>query len=164
MELAVRLNDHGLITAATTPLTLVRVLTDGALPETTLPPAEDLHADDLPVGVRPNVLLGMVLRWSDLFDAARGMLEVEHRRVIERGAEHEIPGLLGHLSDPECWTGNLEAAARYTPTPGCRPLSWAPPGRRWHSRTTRGRWCTRAAGPWRTPAGTRRHREGEGHA
>jgi DNA-binding NarL/FixJ family response regulator len=117
MEHAVRLGDRRLLTAATTPLALVSFFAgEGLPPEMASPAPEDLYADDLPVGMRPNVLLGMVLRWSDRFDAARLLLEAEYRRVIERGCEHEVPGVLWHLSELECWTGNWELAATYAET------------------------------------------------
>src|SRR5215472_4112069 len=117
MELAVRVCDRRLVTAATTPVTLVRFFAGEGLPPDAIPHAPDnLYADDLPVGIRPNVLLGMVHRWSDRFDQARRLLQAEHRRVIERGFEHEVPGVLWHLSELECWTGNWELAASYAET------------------------------------------------
>lgn len=117
MEQAVRLGDSRLVTAATTPLALVRFFAGEELTPDAIPHApDDLYADDLPVGIRPNVLLGMVHRWSDRFDSARRLLQAEHRRVIERGFEHEVPGVLWHLSELECWAGNWELAASYAET------------------------------------------------
>jgi DNA-binding CsgD family transcriptional regulator len=114
LEHAQRLGDHRLVIAATAPLALVRFFAgEGLPPGLASPVPDDLYADDLPVGMRPNVLLSMVLRWSDRFDAARRLLEAEHRRVIERGCEHEVPGVVWHLSELECWTGNWELAAGY---------------------------------------------------
>jgi DNA-binding CsgD family transcriptional regulator len=117
MDQAERLGDRRLVTEAAGPLALVRLLMgEGRLPAGASRAPDDLGADDLPAGVRPNVLLGMMLRWSDQFDAARGLLEAEHRRAVEHGAEHEVPGVLWHLSELECWTGNWELAASYAET------------------------------------------------
>ncbi len=116
MGQAERLGDRRLVTEAAAPLALVRFLTGEGQPGGASRAPKDVAVDDLPAGVRPNVLLGMLLKWSDQFDAARGLLEAEHRRLIANGAEHEVPGVLWQLSELECWTGNWELAASYAET------------------------------------------------
>ncbi len=114
MEQAARLGDRRLVTGATGALALVRFFAgEGLPPELASRGPDDLYADDLPVGVRPNVLLGLALRWSDGHEAARRLLLAEYERLVERGLEHELPAVLWHLSDLECWTGSWELAASY---------------------------------------------------
>src|SRR5262249_61223216 len=96
------------------PLLLVDSLAGNGLRGDLVARARDAPpADELPVRLPPNLLVATVLKWSDRFDAARARLEAEHRRAVERGAEHELPGLLWGLAELECWAGRWALAARY---------------------------------------------------
>jgi len=114
MELAEGLGDPALVNEALGAVALVEFFSGNGLRSELLARArEDLPANDLPVGMRPNVLLAAILKWSDQFEAARQRLETERRRAEERGAEQDLPGLLWSMSELEGWTGHWTLAARY---------------------------------------------------
>jgi len=114
INLAEQVADPILLNQARAPLALVEFFSgNGVQADLVAGTRDDLPADDLPVGLRPNVLVGGILKWSDQFESARARLEAEYRRAVARGAEHELPGLLWSMSELECWTGHWKVAARY---------------------------------------------------
>jgi DNA-binding CsgD family transcriptional regulator len=114
LEQAECMRDHVLVNQAIGPVVLAEFLAGNGLRADLVAKArEDLPADELPVGMRPNALLATVLKWSDCFDAARLRLEAEYARAMERGAEQDLPSLLWGMAELECWTGCWKLAAGY---------------------------------------------------
>ena len=62
------------------------------------------------IDIRPGALFGMVLKWADRTAEARMLLTNEHRECAERGDPVSLSFVLFHLSELECWAGNLERA------------------------------------------------------
>jgi ATP/maltotriose-dependent transcriptional regulator MalT len=54
---------------------------------------------------------GVLLKWSDQFDAARTLLEELRAQLEERQEEGLIVPVYFQLGELECWTGNLASAA-----------------------------------------------------
>jgi DNA-binding CsgD family transcriptional regulator len=74
---------------------------------------EDSHGSELPPTSSPRLSLAQQLLWTDDFEGARPLLERQHRRALERGAEADREGILFHLVELECRAGNLDRADRY---------------------------------------------------
>jgi DNA-binding CsgD family transcriptional regulator len=74
---------------------------------------EDSLEHGLPPYSSPRVSLAQQLLWTDEFEDARPLLERQHRRALERGAEAERAAILFHLVELECRGGNLDRADRY---------------------------------------------------
>ncbi len=55
----------------------------------------------------------MIYKWADQFDAAREILVAELRRLRANADERELPLVLYHLAELECWSGNWDLAAAY---------------------------------------------------
>jgi DNA-binding CsgD family transcriptional regulator len=65
-----------------------------------------------PTAARPSVAFGVLLKWSDQLEQSRTLLERGLRQAEEHGAERSLPFILFHLSEVDCWLGNLPAAER----------------------------------------------------
>jgi DNA-binding CsgD family transcriptional regulator len=61
----------------------------------------------------PGLLLGVLLKWTDRFDAARYRLEAMREQATKRGDVTCLPFLLHQLSELETWAGNTEVARRH---------------------------------------------------
>jgi DNA-binding CsgD family transcriptional regulator len=83
---------------------------------------EDSLDDELPFYTSPRMSLAQQLMWTDDFAEARPLLEAQHRRALEHGAEAERTGILFHLVELECRAGNLDRADRYAAE--LRRLHW----------------------------------------
>jgi DNA-binding CsgD family transcriptional regulator len=60
--------------------------------------------------LRPSCTRAQLLRHVDRFDEARSVFQALLDRAQQRGREHPLPALHGHLAQLECWAGNLTAA------------------------------------------------------
>jgi DNA-binding CsgD family transcriptional regulator len=74
---------------------------------------EDSLERELPPYSSPRISLAQQLLWTDEFADARPLLERQHRRALERGAEAERAAILFHLVELECRAGSLDHADRY---------------------------------------------------
>jgi DNA-binding CsgD family transcriptional regulator len=83
---------------------------------------EDSLDDELPPYSSPRISLAQQLLWTDDFEEARPLLELQHRRALEHGAETHRAGILFHLVELECRAGNLDRAERYAAD--LRRLHW----------------------------------------
>jgi len=63
-----------------------------------------------PTMQHPSVAFGVLLKWTDELDAARGLLEAARRRAEEVGTERSLPFILFHLAELECWSGRWVVA------------------------------------------------------
>jgi DNA-binding CsgD family transcriptional regulator len=68
---------------------------------------------ELPMAMRPLSIVGFLLKILDDLSGSRVAYEGEHRTVMDRGAEMDLPILLGFLAELECWAGRLDVAAEY---------------------------------------------------
>lgn len=89
---------------------------DGALLDRAI--AVDQSVGPAPLLEHPGMATGrfplaLTLKWTDRFDAARGLLRSLHTEHSEHGDEGALPPVLFHLGELECWMGDLDAAARH---------------------------------------------------
>ena len=63
-----------------------------------------------PPEVRPQIVVGHILHWSDDFEGARRLYEAEYARIKAEGAETELPMLVWGLAEVEAWTGHWSRA------------------------------------------------------
>lgn len=61
---------------------------------------EDVAADVAP-DLRPNILIGGLLRWADDLSGARKRFEPEYDKAKQGGADNELPFLLWQLTELE---------------------------------------------------------------
>jgi DNA-binding CsgD family transcriptional regulator/tetratricopeptide (TPR) repeat protein len=66
-----------------------------------------------PTAARPSVAYGVLLKWSDRFEASRSRLESALARTEEKGSERSLPFILFHLAEVECWMGDLDRAGSH---------------------------------------------------
>jgi len=66
--------------------------------------------EDFPIEQRPALVCGYALWWADELDRARELWENEYRRLLERGAEAELPIVLWPLAMLEVTGGDWERA------------------------------------------------------
>jgi DNA-binding CsgD family transcriptional regulator/tetratricopeptide (TPR) repeat protein len=80
-------------------------------------------ASEDPVGglplIDPPLAAGVILKWCDRLDEGRRRLGDCCRQALDRGDEASLPYLLYHLSQLECWAGNLPRAEECA-LEGCR--------------------------------------------
>jgi len=114
MQFATAADHSSLLNDAIGPLVLIEFLAGRGLRQDLIEKALDgISSQELPVGLRTNVLIAIAQKWGDQFDLARRRLEVEYNAAVERGAEADLPSLLWSLSELECWTGNWALSAEY---------------------------------------------------
>lgn len=114
MRFAEAADDRSLLNDAIGPLVLIEFLAGRGLRQDLIAKAHGcLGSEELPVGLRTNVLIAIAQKWGDQFDLARRRLELEYNAAVDRGAEADLPSLLWSLSELECWTGNWALSAEY---------------------------------------------------
>ena len=64
----------------------------------------------LSMDLRPNVVVGHILHWTDDLDGARVLYEQEYALAVEQGVETGLPFVLWALAENEGWAGNWPRA------------------------------------------------------
>ena len=64
----------------------------------------------LSMELRPNVVVGHILHWTDDLDGARVLYEQEYALAVEQGVETGLPFVLWALAENEGWAGNWPRA------------------------------------------------------
>jgi DNA-binding CsgD family transcriptional regulator len=61
----------------------------------------------------PNLMFGVMLKWMCEYEASRMKFEEMRKYSVESGEESPLAFLLYHMSELECWTGNMAIAEEY---------------------------------------------------
>ena len=72
----------------------------------------------LSMELRPSVVVGHILHWTDDLDGARVLYEQEYDRAVEQGVKTGLPFVLWALAETEGWAGNW-ARAEHLAADGC---------------------------------------------
>ena len=64
----------------------------------------------LSMELRPSVVVGHILHWTDDLDGARVLYEQEYGRAVDQGVKTGLPFVLGALAENEGWAGNWARA------------------------------------------------------
>ena len=64
----------------------------------------------LSMDLRPNVVVGHILHWTDDLDGARVLYEQEYALALQQGVETGLPFVLWALAENEGWAGNWPRA------------------------------------------------------
>lgn len=115
VEVAESLNDTLVLSEALTVSAFTDVIRGRGEPMPTLDRAIELA--ELSEGSRvmphPGFMYGVLLKWQDRLDAARSRFEAILAGVRERGKESQLPYILYHLSELECWAGDWDRAEAF---------------------------------------------------
>jgi DNA-binding CsgD family transcriptional regulator len=68
------------------------------------------QAPRLSMELRPGVVVGHILRWTDDLDQARILYEQEYGRAVEQGVRTGLPFVLWAMAENEVWAGNWSRA------------------------------------------------------
>jgi DNA-binding CsgD family transcriptional regulator len=115
LDMASRLEDNELLAQALTAVSFTRFLEGRA---DCMPPLEQaVELRGWSPGMRlfphPNLMFGVMLKWMCRYEEAGIRFEAMRRYCVERGQESPLPLLLYHMSELECWTGNMQLAEEY---------------------------------------------------
>ncbi len=116
---AERAADPGLVAHSLARIAAFEFLLGNGIRSDLLERAEALgaSADEEPIRrlplFSPSLSWGLILKWCDRLDEARGRLADRYRHALDRGDDASLPFLLYHFSELECWAGNWDAAGEY---------------------------------------------------
>jgi DNA-binding CsgD family transcriptional regulator len=109
---AERLGEPGQLAEALAVVTMVDFLLGRGVDEARLERALALEDPErrVPAEFRPTLIAGFLAFYTGRFDRARSLLYPLHGRLHDRGAEADLPILLGTMTWLECSAGDLPAA------------------------------------------------------
>ncbi len=90
-------------------------LLGSGLPADTMRRASNMEGlrPETPIEWRPNMMLAMMLKWSDAIPEARRRLNELHTHALDAGEETSLPFLLAQMSETATWEGDWATALRH---------------------------------------------------